>query len=149
MGASIVEHGAPARGGSGYSEPEKAESGFCEDGAGHADGGLHDERLQEIGQDVSRDEAQIGRTESARGFDKLALAQGEHLGSNEACIADPTGEGKGEDQIDEAGAEKRNEGDGEQDAGKRKKGVGEIDVDDGIGKSAVEACEAAGNEANA
>ena len=149
VGASVIEHGAPAGGGRGYAKPEKAQRGFGEHGAGHADGGLHDERLQKIGQDVSCDEAQVGGAERACGFDKLTLSQGENLGADEARIPDPAGEGEGKDEIDEAGTEKRDEGDGQQDAGKGEKGVGEIDVDDGVGEASVEACKAAGKKADA
>lgn len=148
VGASVVEHGTPTCGGRRDAEPEKAQGGLGEHGAGHADGGLHDEWLQKVGQDVPCDEAQIGGSEGACGFDEFTLPQGEHLSTDEARVADPAGEGKSEDEIDEAGTEKRDEGDGEQDAGKGEKCVGEIDVDDGVGKSSVKACETAGNKAD-
>ena len=148
VGASVIEHGAPAGGGGWYAKPEKAQGGLGEHGSGHADSSLHDERLQQVGQDVPCDEAQIGGAESAGSFDKLTLPQGEHLGTDEARIVDPAGDREGEDEIDETGTEKRDEGDGKQDAGKGEKGVGEIDVDDGVGESSVKACEAAGNKAD-
>src|SRR5262249_31753329 len=62
--AAVVEHGPPAGGGRDDAEPEEAHGGFGEDGPGHPDGALHDHRLNDVGQDVARDDAEIARAEA-------------------------------------------------------------------------------------
>src|SRR5580700_6737576 len=51
--AAVVEHGSPARGRRRDAESKKTHGGFREDGSGHADGGLHDHRLNNIRQNVA------------------------------------------------------------------------------------------------
>ena len=94
MSAAVVEHGAPAGGGWRHAEPEKAHGGFGEDGARHADGGLHYDWLNNVGQDVTNDHAQIACAQGAGGFHEFTLTGGEHLGANQAGVADPASEGK-------------------------------------------------------
>ena len=92
VGAGVVEHGAPAGGRGGDAEAEEAERGLCEDGSGHPYGGLHDERLQDVGQDVAREDAGVGGAESSGGFDEFAFADSHHLCSDKARVAHPAGE---------------------------------------------------------
>ena len=141
MGAGVVEHSAPGGGGGLDAEAEEAEGGFGEDGGGHADGGLDEKGLEDVGQDVAAHEVEVGGTEGAGGLDVFALFDGEDLGADEAGVVDPAGEGKGEDEIEEAGPEEGDQGDGEQDSGEGEEGVGEVEIDDGVGEAAVEACE--------
>lgn len=89
VGAAIVKHGAPTWGGRGYAESEKAQGRFSKHGSGHADSGLHGDRLQDVGQDVSSEDTQIRGSKGARGFDELTLADCEDLSAHEACVADP------------------------------------------------------------
>ena len=147
VGAGVVEHGSPGGGGGLHAEAEEAEGGFGEDGCGHAYGGLHDEGLEDVGEDVAEQEAEVGGAEGAGGLHEFALFDGHDLGSDEACVADPAGDGEREDEIAEAGAEEGDEGDGEKDSGEREEGVGDVDVDDGVGDAAEEAGGAAEDEA--
>lgn len=147
VGAGVVEHGAPACGWSGDAEAEEAESGFSEDGSGHADGALHDQRLQDVGEDVAGEDAKVGCAEGSGGFDELALADGHHLRPDEARVADPSGERQGKDEVEEAGAEEGYEGNCDEDARQREEGVRDVDVEDDVSDAAVEAGEASGDEA--
>ncbi len=139
VGASVVEHGSPCGGGRLDAEAEEAEGGFGEYGACHADGGLHEQGLNDVGKNVAEHEVEVGGSEGAGGLNVFTLFDCHDLSSNEAGVVDPTGEGESEDEIDEAGAEEGDEGDGEKYSGEGEEGVGEIDVDDGVGEATVEA----------
>ena len=147
VGAGLVEHGAPGGGGRRDAQAEEGESGFGEDGARHAHGGLDDQRLEDVGQDVANEQAEVRSAERTGGFDELALADCHDLGSHEPGVADPAGDGEGENEVEEAGTEEGYEGDGEQDARERKEGVGDVGVQDDVGDAAVEAGETACDEA--
>jgi hypothetical protein len=141
VGAGIVEHGSPRRGGRLHTEAEKAEGGFGEDGTSHADRGLNQHGLDDIGQDVVEHQAEIRRAERAGSLDELALLDGHDLRADEARVVDPVGERERNDEVRQAGAEEGDDGDGEKDARKRKEGVGEIDVDENVGPAFVKASE--------
>ncbi len=117
VGAGVVEHGTPGGGGGLDAEAEKAEGGFGKDGGSHADGGLDDEGLDNVGEDMAEHEVEVSGTEGAGGLDELALLDGEYLGADEAGVVDPTGEGEGEDEVQEAGAEEGDQGYGQENAG--------------------------------
>ena len=85
--------------------------------------------------------------QGAGGFDILALAGGEHLGADEAGVADPAADDESQDQVPEAGAEKGDEGDGQQDSGKREKCVHHDDVDEAVEAAAVVSGERADQDA--
>ena len=94
VGAAVVEHGSPTRGGRRNAEAKKTHGRFGENGAGHADGGLHDYRLNDVGKNVANDDAQIAGAESPRRFDEFAFARGENLSADQARVADPSAEEK-------------------------------------------------------
>ena len=135
--AAIVEHGSPTWHGGRDAEPEEAHGAFGENGSGHANGGLHNDWLHDVGQDVAGKDAKVAGSESARSFDIFTLAGGEDLGADESGVADPASNDEGEDEIPEAGAEECDKGDGQQDSGKRKKRVHHDDVDEAVNESAV------------
>ena len=147
VGAGFVEHGAPACGRRGDSEAKEAEGGFGEDGSGEADGGLHDDGLNDVGQDVDAEKAEIGCAESAGGLDELLLLDGEDLGADQAGVADPSGEGKSEDEVGKSRAEEGDEGDGDENAWESEERVGDVDVEDDVGEAAVEAGDGSGEDA--
>ena len=146
VGAGVVEHGSPACDGGRDAESEEAESGLSQHCAGHADGGLHDERLDDVGQDVAEEDAEVAGTEGAGGFDEFALAYREHLTADQAGVADPSADGEGEDEVEQAGSEEGDEGDGEQDSGEGHEGVHGEDVERGIDCASVKAGDAAEND---
>src|ERR1700676_4671958 len=76
MGATVVEHSSPTGGGRRNTESEKTHRRFGEDCSRHADGSLHDDRLNYIRQNVAEDDAQIAGAQGAGGFDEFALAGG-------------------------------------------------------------------------
>src|SRR2546423_7800383 len=92
MGAAVVEHGAPARRGRGNSETEEAHGGFGQDGSSHPDGGLHDHRLNNVGQNVANDDVQITGAKRPRGFDEFTFAGTQDLPANQASVAYPSSE---------------------------------------------------------
>ncbi len=148
MGAGVVEHGAPGGGGGLHAEAEEAERGFGEDGAGHADGGLHEHGLDDVGQDVVEHQAEIACAERARGLHEFALLHGHDLAADEARVVDPAGERERDDEVDEAGAEEGDDRDREQDSGQSEEGVGEVEVDERVGPALVKAGEAAEDAAD-
>ena len=146
--AGVVEHGSPAGCGGWDAKAEEAEGGLSEDGAGHADCGLHDEWLHGVGKHVEGQKPEVGGAEGASGFDELAVAEGEDLRAHEASVVDPAGDGEGKDDVAKAAAEEGDKGDGEQDAGQGEEGVGDVDVEDEVGDAAVEAGDGADDAAD-
>src|SRR5205807_6671397 len=73
--AGVVEHGAPACGWWRHAEAQKAHGRFGKDGAGHADRGLHDDRLNDVGENVSNNHAPVACAQGSRRFHILALAR--------------------------------------------------------------------------
>src|ERR1035437_8066915 len=112
VGAAVVEHGSPTGGGRRDAESEKTHGGFGEDGSGHADRGLDDDRLNDVGQNVADDDAQVAGTESAGGFNEFAFTGGEDLSADQARVADPSAQGEREHEIEDAGTAEGDEGDG-------------------------------------
>ena len=140
---------SPTWRGSGDAEAEKRESGFGEDDAGHADGCLDEDRLEDVGQDVAEEDAQAAGTERAGGIDIFSIAHGHDLRADEARIAGPSADGEGEHEVGESGSEKSGEGDGEQDAGEGEEGVHGEGGEGGIDPAAEIAGEAAERDVRA
>src|SRR5579872_4548260 len=92
--ATIVKHGSPARSGRRYAETEKAHGSFGENSSRHANGGLHNNRLNNIGEDVADDHAQITGSQCASSFHKFTLPSGKHLRAHQTCIANPASKRK-------------------------------------------------------
>jgi len=92
-----------------------------EDDAGHADGGLNHDGLDDVGEDVAEEDAQAAGAEGSRGVDVFTVADGHDLGSNQARVSGPAADGEGQYKVGEAGAEEGGKGDGEKDAGEARK----------------------------
>src|SRR5580698_7251887 len=137
MGATVVKHGSPAGGRRRNTQAEKAHGGFSENGSGHADGGLHDYGLNNVRENVAGDDAKIAGSEGAGGFDVFLFAGGQHLGTDQAGVSDPTAERQCEHKIEDAGAAEGDEGDSEKNAGEREKSVHYDDVDETVETAAV------------
>ena len=137
MRAAVVEHGSPTGGWRRNTESEKAHGGFGKNCAGHADCGLHDDGLNNVRQDMTHNDAEIARPQSASGFDEFALARGEDLSANETSITDPSAKRESENQIKNSRPAKRDESDSQQDSWKRKERVHQDHVDEAVDASAV------------
>ena len=122
-GPAVVQHRAPGRGGRLRAEAEEAERGLGDDRARHAEGGLHEERRGEQRQQVAQQNAAIGYAEGVGRLDELALAQAPDLAACQACVARPTDQAEGEDDVPEARSEDAGERDREQEAGEGEKHV--------------------------
>ncbi len=103
VGATVVEHRSPTGGRRRDAESEKTHRCFGEDGACHADRGLDHDRLNNVGQNVADDDAQIAGAESASGFDEFAFAGGEDLSADKSGVTDPTTERERKHEIEDAG----------------------------------------------
>src|SRR5580692_5037681 len=137
MSAAVVEHGAPAGGGRRHAKSEKTHGGFGENGSGHADGSLHDNWLNNVGENMADDDAEIASPQSAGGFDKFAFARREDLSADQAGVADPASQRERENKIEDAGAAEGDEGDGEKDSREREKRVHQDDVDKAVDATTV------------
>src|SRR4029077_2216087 len=146
VGTAVVEHGSPAGRWRRHAESEEAHRGLGENCSSHADRRLHDHRLDNVGQDVTNNNAQVAGAKGARGFDEFAFPRDQHLSADEASVADPSAEGKRENQIEDAGAAKGNEGYGEKDAGEGQEGGHQNDVDEAVDASSVVPGDGADNE---
>ena len=148
MGAGVVEHRSPGGGGGLDAKSEEAQGGFGEDGSCHTDGGLDEKGLDDVGQDVAEQEADVRGSERASGLDEFAFLHGHDLRTNEASVVDPSSKGEGEDEIRDARAEEGDYGDGKKDSGQGKEGVGEVDVDESVNPTTVEPGDHAEDEAD-
>src|ERR1035437_6545596 len=101
VGAAVVEHGSDLGGGRRDAESEETHGGFGEDGSGHADRGLDNDRLNDVGQNVADDDAQITGPESAGSFNELTLAGSEDLSPNQARVADPSAKREREHKVED------------------------------------------------
>jgi len=117
-GAGVVQHRPPGGGRRLHAEAEEAQRGLGDDGPGHAEGGLHDQRRREQRQEMPDDDTARRRAERTRRLDELALAQPVHLAADQARIAGPADQAEGEDHVPQARAEEAGERDREQEAGK-------------------------------
>src|SRR5437667_12797212 len=119
MRAAVVEHGAPASCRRGYAEAQEAHSGLGENSARHADRRLHDHRLNDVGQNMVNDNAQIACAESACGLHEFALARVQHLRTNLHSVAVPTSNRKPYTRMEHSRPSESNEDDGKQNSGTR------------------------------
>src|SRR6202049_57681 len=116
-GAAVVEHRAPTGRGWRNSQSEKAHSCFGEDCPGHADGRLHDHGLNNIGQNVADDAAQIARAEGAGGFDEFFFSGAKHLTADKTCVANPSAKRESKNEVQDARSAEGDEGDSKKNSG--------------------------------
>src|SRR5208282_2846524 len=112
-----------------------------------ADGRLHNDRLNNIREDVAGNNVEISSAERSRRFDKFAFAHGQHLGADQTSVADPTSERQRQDKIKNTGAAEGHKGDRDENSGEGKKGIHQHDVDEAVDAAAVVSGEAANDEA--
>ncbi len=137
MSAAVVEHRSPTGRGRGHAESQKAHGGFCENCSRHADGGLHDHRLNNIWQDMADDNSQIACAEGAGGFDEFALTRGEDLSAHQTRVANPASERESENKIEDAGTTECDERNGQQNSRERQERIHEDDIDEAVDASSV------------
>ena len=90
--ARLRQHAAPAREGRADAEAEEGERGLGQDGAAHAERGDHDQRPQDVGQDLGEHDAQVAVAQDARGLDVALALQRQDLGAGDAAGVGPVGE---------------------------------------------------------
>ena len=81
---------------------------------------------------MADDDAEIAGADGASSFDELAFTGSENLSANQTSVTDPSAERKCEDEIENAGAAKGDEGNGQQDSRKRQKRIHQDDVDEAV-----------------
>src|SRR6185437_1800249 len=81
--AGGVEHAAPARAGRLLAEPEKAETRLGDDRGGARQGRLHENRWNDVGQDVPQHDAVVGVSERARRLDVVLVLDRQHLAARQ------------------------------------------------------------------
>src|SRR4029077_10576619 len=149
MSPPIVEHRSPTRRGRRNPKAEKTHGGFGEDSPGHADRSLHDDRLNNVRQNVPDDDAQVAGAKGAGGLNEFAFTRGEDLPADESGVADPSAERERENEIENAGAAKGNKRDGEQNSRKRQECIHQHDVDEAIDAAAIVTGDRADNKPEA
>ena len=137
VGAAVVEHGSPAGGWRRHAEAKKTHSRFGKNGARHTDCRLHDDRLNDVGQNVANHHAPVACAQSPRCFHILAFTGGKHLSPDQARIADPPAQRERQHQIENSRPAKRDESNGQQDSRKGEKGIHDYDVDEAINPATV------------
>jgi len=79
VGSAIVKHTSPTGGRRGNAETQKAHGSFRENGSSHPNCCLNNHGLNNVRQDVSRNDAQIARAKRPRRLHKFELADRQNL----------------------------------------------------------------------
>ena len=88
--APVVQHRPPLRRRRLRAETEERERGHREDEPAHLEAGQHDDRREDVRQQVSQQDAQVGDAGGARGIDVLPLARGEHEPAHDPRVVGPS-----------------------------------------------------------
>src|SRR5229473_3720997 len=104
MAARVIQHSAPTGNRSEDSDAEKAQRGFGEDHAGHSDGGLNQDRLENIGQEMAQQNPRVRSPQGTRGHDKFQFFYFERLRASQTRIPGPAGHGQRENNFSDARA---------------------------------------------
>jgi hypothetical protein len=91
-------------------QAQKAESGRGQDDPGHVEGQADNYRRDAQRHDMAIENAQGRGALQPRGHDVLAVADGDGLGTGQARIGRPGGQRDGEHRVFDSGAERRDEG---------------------------------------
>ena len=86
--ARLRQHAAPAREGRADAEAEERERRLGQDRAAHAERGDHDQRPEDVGQDLGEHDAQVAIAEHARGLHVALALQRQRLGARERQVKD-------------------------------------------------------------
>src|SRR6187551_550010 len=85
----VGEHRSPGGNLGRYTNAEKAQTRFRDERGRHREGADDERRLDQIGNDVARDDLAIARAQALRCGDKVAIAQGKRLTADDAAIRNP------------------------------------------------------------
>src|SRR5215475_3923320 len=113
IGPPVGEHAAPGRDLRWNPKSEDGEGRFRYDRRGHRERTDHNRRLEQIGHDVAGDDAHIAGAQSSRRLDELAAAQRKRLAAGDAAVRNPALHHQREDEVVEALAEERHDGNGQ------------------------------------
>src|SRR5260370_20997211 len=102
VGATIVEHGSPARGRRRNTQPEETHGGFGKHSAGHADGGLHDDGLNDVGKNMSCNDTPVAGAERPRGFEELPFLDRQNLRAHQTRVAYPPADAQRQNEAEYA-----------------------------------------------
>src|ERR1700740_3616343 len=123
------------------SQTQNTESGFGKDRSGHADGGLDEDRLHDIGQQMARENASVGSAERFCGQDELQFLDLQHLSASETRVAGPTGNDERENHLADPRTKEGGEGNPQKDSRKREKRVNGEQIHDAVERATVVAGE--------
>ncbi len=79
--------------------PRKLSPASGQDGGGDAEGGLHQDRAQEVGEQVADDDPRGASPEGPRGGDVILAFQRQHLDPDEPCVPHPTHDAEGQNHV--------------------------------------------------
>src|ERR1051326_2057769 len=148
MAARVIEHGAPTGDGSKHTETEEAQSGLRENRSGHADGGLNQNGLKNIGQEMLPNDSEVRSAERACGYCEFKFFDFEDLRTRQTRIAGPTGDDERKDYFANARTEERGERDSQKNSRKGQKRIDEKKIHDTVAPSAEVTSECADGEAD-
>jgi len=137
MRAPVIQHGAPTCSRWRHAQAEKAQRGLGQHCTRHPDGRLHDQRLDDVGQDVAAQYAQVGCSQRPRRLHKLPLFHRHYLRPDQPRVSHPTRDGKREDEIENTRTEERDKRDGQQNSRQSEECIRHIHVQDCVRPSAI------------
>ena len=100
-----------------------------QDDAGHVEGQAHDQGRGAQRHDVAPDDARARGALQADRSDEIGVAHGQRLGARDPGIGRPGGDRDRDDRVLDAGAERRDEGERQDQARKREEDVGDAHQD--------------------
>ena len=123
MQPSPIQHRAPARRWRLNAEAEKAQRGFRQNRARHAESRLHHHSRHGGRHDVSEENARCAGAERASGLNELELARLQYLTSHQTRVSDPADHRERHHDISEARSQHRHERDGKENSREREQHV--------------------------
>ena len=98
----VIEHRTPARRRRRHAQSQKAHRRFRQDRARHADRRLHDHRLNNVRQNVARDDPYIARAHGPRAFHKFPLPHRQNLRAHQPGIPHPPANRERQDKVEQS-----------------------------------------------
>ena len=100
--ARVGQHGAPSGDIRRHADAEKAQARFGDDRRRHGEGADDERSLNEIRNNVARDDLAVARAQTLRRGDEIAAAQGKSLAAHDPTVGDPALRHERQNQIEQA-----------------------------------------------
>ena len=123
VGPPVGQHASPRRRRRLHAQAQKREGGLQNDHPRHLQGGDHDDRREDVGEQMPEDDPPAAAAQGLGRRHELPRAEGQHLRPHDPGVGDPTGDPEDEDDVPQAGTQDRDHRQGQQDEGHGQHGI--------------------------